>query len=232
MDFTNIPGQGFFFYNDELDLKNDVRYFVKVKLVDALNRTKVGVSDGITVKMQLPTKGSVRDGLDSNDIDYQESTAVISANWDAFGDELSNDPTQEIHHYEVSVGDDTKDHTTRTNIHHFTNVGLNKNFTFTGLNLTPKAVLYYVTVRGYSITGAFEESYSNGLRVGYRLDIIPGTVEVNEFQSSKSEISVSWTKFKSDIGIREYILTISTDDIPQSKYHVLMHKYSALYYFI
>lgn len=216
MDFTNIPGQGFFFYNDELDLKNDVRYFVKAKLVDALNRTKIGVSDGITVKMQLPTKGSVRDGLDSNDIDYQESTAVISANWDAFGDELSNDPTQEIHHYEVSVGDDTKDHTTRTNIHHFTNVGLNKNFTFTGLNLTPKAVLYYVTVRGYSITGAFEESYSNGLRVGYRLDIIPGTVEVNEFQSSKSEISVSWTKFKSDIGIREYILTISTDDIPQS----------------
>lgn len=122
----------------------------------------------------------------------------------------------EIDHYEVSVGENTNDHTTRTNVHHFTNVGLEKKYTFTGLNLTPRAVLYFVTVRGYSITGAFEESYSNGLRVGYRLDIIPGTVEVNEFQSSKSEISVSWTKFESDIGIKEYFLIISTEEIPQS----------------
>lgn len=209
-NFTIIPGNGFLFYNDELNLMNNVHYFVKIKLTDALNRTKTGVSDGITVRIQPPYYGSVRDGLDNIDIDYQESTTVLSANWDAFGDELSDDPTQQIDHYEISIGEDTKDHTTRTNIHYFTNVGLNKSYTFTGLNLTSKIVLYFVTVRGYSITGAYEENYSNGVLVGYRLGIIPGAIETNVVQSSESEISVSWTDFQSDIGINEYSVAVSS----------------------
>lgn len=210
-NFTEIPGNSFLFYNDKLNLMNNVQYFVKIKLTDALNRTKTGVSDGITVRIQPPYFGSVRDGLDNNDIDYQESTIVLSANWDAFGDELSHDPTQQIDYYEVSIGEDTKDHTTNTNIHYFTIFGLNKSYTFTGLNLTSKIVLYFVTVRGYSITGAYEESYSNGVLVGYRLDIIPGAIETNDVQSGESEISISWTDFQSDIGINEYSVAVSSE---------------------
>ncbi|XP_061168901.1 uncharacterized protein LOC133178169 [Saccostrea echinata] len=207
---TAVPGNGLFFFNDQLILQNNYLYFVKVKITDALNRTKEGKSDGITVRIQPPVSGIVRDGLGSEDIKYQESLAELSANWDAFGNEASGDPTQKIDHYEVSIGDDTRDHITRTNIHYFTNVGLNTSYTFSGLNLTSKTVRYYITVRGYSITGAFEEGYSNGVRVGYRLDIIPGLIETNDVQSSTSEMTVSWSGFDSDIGIKEYYTAIST----------------------
>ena len=209
-NYTRIPGNGFFLYNDKLNLKNNVLYIIKVKITDALNRTKIGKSDGVTVRIQPPVFGTVRDGLGSKDIDYQFSYTQLSANWDSFGDTASNDPTQQMDHYEVSIGDDTTDHSSRTNVHYFTNVGLNQSYTFSKLNLTSKTVQYFITVRGYSITGAFEESYSNGIRVGYRLEIIQGTVETKETQRSNSEIHVSWTGFESDIGIEKYYVSVSS----------------------
>lgn len=212
LNFTEIQWNDHFFYNDELDLKNNFCYFVIVRLTDASNRTYIGKSDGITVKIQLPTFGFVRDGLDHNDIDYQESTTDLSANWDAFGDELSNDHSQQIAYYEISIGEDTK----TTSVYNFTNVGLNKSYTFTDVNLTSKNVLYFVIVRGYSKTGEYAESYSNGVRVGYRLSIIPGSIEVNEFQRSESEITLSWTDYQSDIGINEYIVGISTKQVTRN----------------
>lgn len=212
LNFTEIQWNDHFFYNDELDLKNNFCYFVIVRLTDALNRTYIGKSDGITVKIQLPTFGFVRDGLDHNDIDYQESTTDLSANWDSFGDELSNDHSQQIAYYEISIGEDTK----TTSVYNFTNVGLNKSYTFTDVNLTSKNVLYFVIVRGYSKTGEYAESYSNGVRVGYRLSIIPGSIEVNEFQRSESEITLSWTDYQSDIGINEYIVGISTKQVTRN----------------
>ncbi|XP_061188852.1 uncharacterized protein LOC133197029 [Saccostrea echinata] len=209
-NYTDVPGNGFVFYNDQLSLRNNYLYYVKVKVTDALNRTKVGISDGITVRIQPPVSGIVRDGLGSEDIDYQESRTELSANWNDFGDGASGDPTQKIDYYEVSIGDDTRDHITRTNIHYYIKVGLNTSYTFFGLDLTPKTVRYYITVRGYSITGAFEESYSNGVRVGFRPGIIPGVIESEDVQSSTSEISVSWSGFSSDIGIKEYYVAVST----------------------
>ncbi|XP_062588035.1 uncharacterized protein LOC134249704 [Saccostrea cucullata] len=210
-NYTDVPGNGFVFYNDHLSLKNNYIYYVKVKITDALNRTKVGISDGITVRIQPPVSGIVRDGLDVEDIDYQESITELSANWNDFGDEASGDPTQKMDYYEVSIGDDTRNHITRTNIHYYINVGLNKSYTFSGLDLTPKTVRYYITVRGYSITGAFAESYSNGVRVGFNPGILPGVIESEDVQSSTSEISVSWSEFSSDIGIKEYYIAASTD---------------------
>lgn len=215
-NYTEIPGNGLYFYNDQLILSNNFLYFVNVKITDALNRTLIGVSDGITVKVQPPVSGYVRDGLLSEDINFQESTTELSANWDPFGIVYSDDPTQKIDHYEVSIGDDTRDFTSRTNIHFFTNVGLNTSYIFTGLNLTSKSVRFFITVRGYSITGSFGESYSNGVRTGYRLDIIPGTIEVNEVQSSTTNITASWNDFESDIGIYDYRIGVSTRPVIRS----------------
>ncbi|XP_061168902.1 uncharacterized protein LOC133178171 [Saccostrea echinata] len=215
-NYTAVPGNGFFFYNDQLTLQNNYLYFVKVVITDALNRTKEGKSDGITVTIQPPVSGIVRDGLGSEDIKYQESLTELSANWDVFGNEASGDPTQKIDHYEVSIGDDTRDHITRTNIHYFTNVDLHTSYTFLGLNLTSKTVRYYITVRGYSITGAFEESYSNGVKVGYRLDIIPGMIEAKGIQSSTSEMTVSWSGFYSDVGIKGYYVALSNTPVIKS----------------
>lgn len=147
-NYTRIPGNGFFLYNDKLNLKNNVLYIIKVKITDALNRTKIGKSDGVTVRIQPPVFGTVRDGLGSKDIDYQFSYTQLSANWDSFGDTASNDPTQQMDHYEVSIGDDTTDHSSRTNVHYFTDVGLNQSYTFSGLNLTSKTVQFFFNCKG------------------------------------------------------------------------------------
>ena len=209
-DYMPTPGNGRFVYNDELTLENNLMYFINVRVTDAANRTMVAISDGVVILIEPPGPGHVRDGLEQDDIDYQESTTELSANWDDFGDNTSSSPTQVIAYYEVSIGNDRREHNTRINIHYFANVGLNTSYTFTHLNLTSKTVTYYITVRAYSITGSFEEQYSNGIRVGYRDGVFPGEVEVSEFQSSTDTLVVSWDGFESDIGIKKYSVAIST----------------------
>ena len=53
-NYTSIPGNDFFLYNDKLNLKNNVLYIIKVKITDALNRTKIGKADGVIVRIQPP----------------------------------------------------------------------------------------------------------------------------------------------------------------------------------
>ena len=210
-NFRKIPDAGHMFYDDDVTLQNGVKYFVSVKTVDALNRTKLATSDGVSIRIQPPFPGSVRDGV-SEDINYQFSTTELSANWDSFGD-TSSDPTQSISHYEVAVGNDRRYASTRTNVYFFVNVGLNNSYTFTNLNLTAKQVRYYITVRAYSLAGGFAEGYSNGIRVGYDDDIIPGLVDVKPFQVSTNSMSISWSGFKSDIGIIQYQVGVSTHEV-------------------
>ncbi|XP_045172526.2 uncharacterized protein LOC123534370 [Mercenaria mercenaria] len=197
------------FYNDELNLQNGRKYFIAIKTIDHLNRTKVGRSDGFTVRIQPPVPGSVRDGK-NEEFDYQHSTYELSANWDAFGDTNTNDPTQVIEHYEISIGNDRRYEKTRSNVHFSVNVGLNRSYTFSNLNLTAKLVRYYVTVRGYSKVGGFSESTSNGIRVGFSEAIIPGVILTNQYQSSTKEIKISWKGFYSDLGIRKYSVATSS----------------------
>ena len=209
-DFRKIPDAGHVFYDDEVTLQNGVKYFVTVKTVDALNRTKLATSDGVSIRIQPPFPGRVRDGK-AEDLNYQFSTTELFANWDSFGD-ASHDPTQSIDHYEVAVGNDRRYASTRSNIYYFVNAGQNNSYTFTHLNLTAKQVRYYITVRAYSLAGGFAEGYSNGIRVGYDDDIIPGFIDVKPFQVSTKSMPVSWSGFKSDIGIIQYRVGISTHD--------------------
>ena len=181
-----------------------------VKTLDALNRTKIASSDGVTVRIQPPYPGRVRDGTDE-DLNYQVSTEELSANWDPFGDN-SNDPTQSIDHYEVAIGNDRRYASTRSNVYYFVNVGLNTSYTFHHLNLTAKTVRYYVTVRSFSIAGGFAEGYSNGIRVGFKGEIIKGYVNTKPFQTSTDSIGVSWIGFQSDIGIIQYKVAISSHE--------------------
>ena len=209
-DYRTIPDASNMFYNDEVALKNGVKYFVTVKTLDALNRTKIASSDGVSVRIQPPFPGRVRDG-EVEDLNYQFSTTQLSANWDAFGDS-SNDPTQSIHHYEVAIGNDRRYASTRSNVYYFVNVGLNRSHTFRHLNLTAKNVRYYITVRAYSLAGGFAEGYSNGIRVGYNEDIVPGFIDSKTFQTSTNSLAVSWSKFRSDLGIIQYKIGISSHE--------------------
>ncbi|KAK3084977.1 hypothetical protein FSP39_022291 [Pinctada imbricata] len=75
-DYQLVPGNGRFFYNDELTLKNGYMYIVHVRVTDALYRTLSARSDGITVRIQTPNPGLVIDGL-VEDFNYQQSTTGI-----------------------------------------------------------------------------------------------------------------------------------------------------------
>ena len=207
-DYRPIPENAHFFFDDDVKLRIGVKYFIWVKTFDAMNRTKIARSDGVTARIQPPYPGTVRDGL-GEDINYQFLVSELSANWDDFGD-TSNDPTQSIVRYEVAIGNDLRHEETRANVHYFVDVGLNKSYTFTNLNLTAKAVTFYITVRAHSFAGGVVESFSNGIKVGFDENIIPGSIVSDHYQSLTDSIEFSWSEFQSDIGIMQYIVGISS----------------------
>ncbi|XP_069134676.1 uncharacterized protein [Argopecten irradians] len=208
-DYEDVVENAQTFYSDEFSLKKEFTYFNIIKVRDALNRTFTSVSDGVTVRIQPPDPGDVRDGLEG-DISYQQSVLELSANWDTFGDD-TGDPTQTVTYYEVSLGDDHRYDKTRSNVHFYVNVGLNTSYTFRNLNLTAKSVTYYVTVRATSIAGSQEEATSNGVKAGFNDQIVPGSIETPDVQPDVSKIIVSWTEFQSDIGIRRYFIGVSSN---------------------
>ncbi|KAH3747114.1 hypothetical protein DPMN_181536 [Dreissena polymorpha] len=207
-EFQHVPNAGKVFYNDEVLLENGIKFTVTVQTMDFLGRVKIARSDGVTIRIQPPFPGLVRDGTDK-DLNYQYSTTELSANWDDFGDR-SSDPTQTIHHYEVAIGNDRRYEKTRTNIHYFVNVGVKTTYAFLHLNLTSKLVRYYITVRAYNTAGGFTEGYSNGIRVGFNDEIMPGSISVKKYQSSTDSMAISWSKFQSDIDIIDYKIAISS----------------------
>lgn len=165
---TILEPQEFFngrFANDELQLENMQTFYVTVEIMDTLNRTMRGRSNGVTIYIQPPNPGAVRDGPhQGEDRHYQQSTSEYAVNWDDFG---SDEPGQRITRYEVALGDNPSYSKTRSNKHFFVDVGLERNYTFFNLRLVAKSVQYYATFRAYAENGAYTESTSTGMRVGY-----------------------------------------------------------------
>lgn len=207
--FTSVPSALHHFYSDLIVLRNGLNYINVIRTIDALGRVRISRSDGITVKIQPPSPGVVRDGHD-DDINYQESNTELNVNWDNFGDSNSKDPTEKIVRYEVAVGNDIRFEETRSNVHYFVDVGLKNNHTFTGLNLTMKTVTYYATVRAYSEAGSIQIGISNGIKVGFNEVLVSGNVEYNAVQSRTDMISVSWSGFEADLGIGYFLIGISS----------------------
>ena len=88
---------------------------------------------------------------------------------------------QIITFYEVAVGSDRRYAITKNNIHPFINVGLNKTWTFTNLDLIPRTAVYYITVRAHSASSANVEVTSNGISVGHGGSVIAkGTIDMPE----------------------------------------------------
>ncbi|GAB1602264.1 uncharacterized protein LOC115224694 [Argonauta hians] len=217
-DFKPVTSEGLV-SGDEFSLENGHTYINIIRVTDTLNRTLTSRSDGVTVMIQPPDPGQVRDGLVGEDSDYQLSSTELSANWDTFGNRsLEPSPNQRITRYEVAVGTSVGDSKGRHNVHHFVHAGLNTSYTFTGLNLTTKEVTYYITVRGYSEAGSFTESSSDGIRVGYSSRITRGQVEHAAVQASTDQIDVSWKGFLSDIGMKRYVVGVS-DGVPGTHHH-------------
>lgn len=208
VNFTTISGNTF--YKDDMHLENFKTYVSYVRITDSLNRTVTAFSDGITVLVQLPEAATVIDGLGEEDQDFQEPTDRLSANWDSFGNPRSTLPSDHILGYEAAVGTDRRLPTTRTDVFGFEDVRLSTNITVYGLNLTAKSTIYFVTVRAFSAAGSFIESSSDGIRVGYNADLLPGHVHVDVYQSSTESIRFSWADFTSDMPITHYYTGVSS----------------------
>ncbi|XP_063447918.1 uncharacterized protein LOC134727466 [Mytilus trossulus] len=208
-DYLPLLAANSHFYSDVMNLTNGFTYINIIRTVDALNRTRIARSDGIAVKIEPPVPGTVRDG-ERDDLTYQESIHELSVNWDSFGDAKSRDPTQKIRKYEVAIGTDRRYAKTRSNVHYFVEVGLNTSYSFKNMNLTAKTVTYYMTVRGYSNAGSYQEESSNGIKVGYHDEIFPGLVEYNTVQSYTDKLYVSWSGFQADMGIDQFRVGVST----------------------
>ncbi|XP_070206105.1 uncharacterized protein [Littorina saxatilis] len=209
-NFTHIPDTATYFYNDALHLDNFKTYISYVRIVDALNRTRTAYSDGVTVLISRPDTATVRDGLGDNDIDFQQHTDTLAANWDEFGDARSTLPSNHIIRYMAAVGTDIRHPESRSDIHAFEDVGLNTSIAFYGLNLTAKTQTYYVTVRAYSAAGSYVESSSDGIRGGFSGDVTAGHVDASAYQSSTDSLRFWWVGFDSDMVITHYYAGISS----------------------
>ncbi|XP_077992165.1 uncharacterized protein LOC144446291 [Glandiceps talaboti] len=200
---TELPNAQTYGMNDEVALSDGESYFLVVRATNLLGYTQSLRSDGITVQKEPLLPGQVRDGdVLGFDINYQPSVTTLSANWDGFGyDALSpgetrNGKHQIIDHYEVAAGTDRRFPMKRTDISPFVDVGKNKSHTFTDLQLQPRSLTYYITVRAYSVSTAMTEVTSNGLQVGYGGKAVSlGTVTVPRYIPSRSEMTISWADF-------------------------------------
>ncbi|XP_022103276.1 uncharacterized protein LOC110986013 isoform X2 [Acanthaster planci] len=82
-----------------LDLQSGLRYYGNVRAVNKAGLHTLKSSDGFVVDTRRPDPGFVFDGMDLHDVEYQNSSTVISASWHGFVDLESY-----IDHYEWCVG--------------------------------------------------------------------------------------------------------------------------------
>lgn len=191
-----------FVTTDQVEQFDDETYRILLQAVDLAGEVHILRSNGTTATTRSLRPGVVKDGpIIGQDLNHQESTTTLYAQWSGFGD---GSPEQEIAYYEVAAGSFREFPNTKTNIAPFTNVGLNESHTFADLDLIPRDVVYYVTVRARAVSGAYVDVTSNGITVGFEHEIIPGRITVPQYQSDTESLSVYWREFESDLPIRSY----------------------------
>ncbi|XP_038050780.1 uncharacterized protein LOC119723938 isoform X2 [Patiria miniata] len=82
-----------------LNLQSGLRYYSNVRAFNKAGLHTLRSSDGFVVDTRKPDPGLVFDGIDLHDVEYQNSSTVISASWHGFVDLESY-----VDHYEWCVG--------------------------------------------------------------------------------------------------------------------------------
>ena len=191
-----------FVTTDQVQQFDDETYRILLQAVDLAGEVHVLRSNGTTATTRSLRPGLVKDGpIIGQDLNHQESTTTLYAQWAGFGD---GSPEQEIAYYEVAAGSYREFPNTMTNIAPFTNVGLNESHAFADLDLIPQEVVYYVTVRARAVSGAYVDVTSNGITVGFEHEIISGSITVPRYQSDTESLSIYWREFESNLPIRSY----------------------------
>ncbi|XP_071954211.1 uncharacterized protein [Antedon mediterranea] len=129
-----------------LTLKNGQRYFTNVRAYNHAGLHTLVVSDGFIVDLQTPVAGTVTDGQEIHDVEYQSSPNTIKTSWHGFIDFESF-----ISHIESCIGETTSP--TECNIKIWKKVKIgNSATTYLSKNLTT-GLRYFAKVRSYDAAG-------------------------------------------------------------------------------
>ncbi|HIA29290.1 MAG TPA: T9SS type A sorting domain-containing protein [Candidatus Marinimicrobia bacterium] len=192
--------------NDELDLENEVTYFVSVRATDLVdNVSDVATTDGVTVDTIPPVISAVYEGTADQDEDYQGSDTTFTIGWEG------SDDASGIAQYEYTVGSTLGD----SDVVAWSDAGLATEAFVTSLSLS-EGVTYFASVRAYDSAGNISEVLSGD---GITIDLTPpalgtvidGTTEDAAFTGSLNTLIASWTDFSDNLsGIQFYEYAVGT----------------------
>ncbi|MBI2931957.1 MAG: hypothetical protein HYY16_09920, partial [Planctomycetes bacterium] len=178
--------------NSSLTLAGGTTYYVTVRALNGTGLATTAASNGVIVDTTPPVAGSVNDGPTS-DIDAQNFTWQISANWSGF-----TDPQSGIAVYEWAIGSSPG----ATDVQPFTSLGTTS--AANGSLSLADATTYFVTVRATNGVGLTTTASSDGVTI----DIIPPafpiilTPDDGTTTDSANGVQFSWTSVSGASGYR------------------------------
>ena len=178
------------FVLSNVTLANGQRYCVKIKAENKAGLFSNEISsDGFIADVTPPDtrNAQVRDGMTGSDIDFQDNTTALSAQWDGFADRESG-----IHYYEYGIG---KSRGRNADVFSFKNIGLNTSATAGGLSLSDD--VYYFIVCAVNKAGLRQCLSSDGVLIDFSppsLGVVhDGIMEPDlKYQSSLSSMAANW----------------------------------------
>ncbi|XP_022088109.1 uncharacterized protein LOC110977889 isoform X2 [Acanthaster planci] len=163
--FSNhsVPASEFTTSLANLNLHSGLRYYANVRAFNKAGLHTLRSSDGFVVDTQRPYPGVVNDGIDLHDLEYQNTSTVVSASWHGFVDLESY-----IDHYEWCVGQTSNP--TDDSILPCTDVGIHLSASTTLVLPLNEGNRYYSKVAAVDAAGLQSEMISSD---GFVVDTSP-----------------------------------------------------------
>ena len=208
-----VPPTATSFTLENITLVNGQRYCIKIKAENKAGLFSSQISsDGFVADVTPPSTltAEVRDGITGSDIDYQDNTTAISAQWEGF-----KDPESGIHHFEYGI---SRNRGGIMDVVPFSSVGLNASVTVKGLSLSDD--VYYVTVCAVNNAHLRKCLSSDGVLIDFSPPshgiVYDGIIEPDlRYQSSLSSMAANWEgvwDLESGIEKFEWSIGISVND--------------------
>ena len=192
-----------------ISLVNGQRYCIKVKAENKAGLLSSEVSsDGFVADVTPPNtrNAQVRDGNTGSDIDYQDNTTAMSAEWEGF-----EDPESGIQYYEYGI---SRSRGGVMDVLPFRNAGLNTSAIARGLSLTDD--VYYFTVCAVNKAKLRNCLSSDGVLIDFSPPshgvVHDGIIEPDlKYQSSLSTMAANWEGiWDLESGIEKFQWSIGT----------------------
>jgi len=207
--FKLVPPTATSFTLANLTLVNGQRYCIKIKAENKAGLFSSEISsNGFVTDVTPPNiqTAEVNDGSMGTDIDYQDNSTAMSAQWKGFKDSES-----QIHHYDYGI---SRSRGGVMDVVPLTNAGLNTSFTVNGLSLSDD--VYYVTVCAVNNAHLKKCLSSDGVLIDFSPPshgvVHDGILEPDiRYQSSLKSMAANWEGiWDLESGIEKFEWSIGT----------------------